>query len=105
VAEEFEAGAAEHVAFDLLSLRVDAFRPAVVMQERDRGGGGLEVEFESAGERVQVRQVSGPRGGDPLPQLLLVGKVGTSIEAKEPIRSSRAVISGQADASRSAVSL
>jgi hypothetical protein len=70
VPEEFEAGTAEHVPLDLFRLAVDAFRPAVVVRERDRSGGGLDVEFEAAGERVQVRQVSGPRGGDPLLQLL-----------------------------------
>ena len=63
MSEEFKAGPAEHVPFDLFGLGVDAFRPAVVMRERDRSDGGLEVEFEAAGERVQVGHVSGPRGG------------------------------------------
>jgi hypothetical protein len=50
VAEELEAGAAEHVPFDLFRLRVDTLRPAIVVRERDRGGGGLEVEFELRGQ-------------------------------------------------------
>jgi hypothetical protein len=31
----------------------------VVVRERERGGGGVDVEFEAADERVQVRQIGG----------------------------------------------
>jgi len=50
VAEEAEAGAAVHLSFDHFRLVVDAFRSSVVVRERDRGGGCLEVEVEAAGE-------------------------------------------------------
>jgi hypothetical protein len=57
VAKEFEAGAPEHLPFQHFRLVVDAFRAAVVVRERDGCGGGLDVELEAAGERVQVREV------------------------------------------------
>ena len=76
MAEEFEAGASVHLPFEHFRFRVDAFRSPVVVRERDRGGGGLDVEAEAAGVGVQVRQVSGPCVGDPLPEPVLVGGVG-----------------------------
>jgi hypothetical protein len=42
----------------------------------ERGGGGLDVEVQAAGEGMDVRQVSGPRVDDPLPEPVLVGGVG-----------------------------
>jgi hypothetical protein len=53
VAEEFEAGAPEHLPFDHFRLVVDAFRSPVVVREGDCGGGGLDVEVEAAGGAVQ----------------------------------------------------
>jgi hypothetical protein len=71
VAEEFEAGTAEHVPFDLFRLRVDAFRPAVVVRERDRGGGGLEVEFvigaSENGDRYEIMSMYPKLREDALP--------------------------------------
>ena len=58
MAEELEAGPAEHLPFEHLRLAVDAFRPPVVVRECERGGGGLDVEIETSGERVEIRQVS-----------------------------------------------
>ena len=50
VTKELEAGAAVHLSFDHFGFVVDALGAAVVMRERDRGGGGADVEFEAAGE-------------------------------------------------------
>ena len=102
--EEFEAGAAEHLSFDHFRLVVDAFGAAVVVRERDRGGGGADVEFEAAGERVQVREVGGAGLPDPLKELPSLAGSGSSMAANFPIRLERAVISGHAPDSRPAVS-
>jgi transposase len=67
VAEEVEAGAAEHLPFDHLRLAVDAFRSPVVVRERERGGGCLDAGVEAAGEGVQVRQAGGAGIGDGFP--------------------------------------
>ena len=77
---------------------------AVTVGDGERGRGGLDVEVEAPGEGVQVGQVGGTRPGDPLPELVLVGGVGASIAAKDPIRLARVFISGQADATRPVVS-
>ena len=76
MAEELEAGPAEHLPFEHLGLAVDAFGPPVVVRERERGGGGLDVEIETSGERVEIRQVSRACAGDPLQEPLLVRGVG-----------------------------
>ena len=76
MAKEFEAGAPEHLPFDHFRLVVDAFGAAVVVRERERGGGGLDVEFEAAGERVQVGKVGGACLPDPFQELAFVGGVG-----------------------------
>jgi len=68
VAEEAEAGASVHLPLEHFRLRVDAFRPPVVVREGERGRGCLDVEVETLGERVEIRQVSGTRAGDSLPQ-------------------------------------
>ena len=101
--KEFEAGAAEHLSFDHFRLVVDAFGAAVVVRERDRGGGGADVEFEAAGERVQVREVGGAGLPDPLSFPSLAGS-GSSMAANFPVRLERAAISGHAPDSRPAVS-
>ena len=55
VAEKGEAGAPEHLPFDHFRLVVHSFCSPVVVRERDCGGGGLDVEFEAAGEGVEMR--------------------------------------------------
>jgi len=75
-----------------------------VVRERDRGGGGLDIEVEAAREAVQVRQVGGPRVGIHCWSFSSLAGSGLSMAAKDPIRLARAFISGQADASRTAVS-
>lgn len=76
MAEELEAGAAEHLPFEHFRFRVDAFGSPVVIRERERGGGRLDVEIETSGEGVEIRQVSRACAGDPLHELLLVRGVG-----------------------------
>jgi hypothetical protein len=76
VSQELEAGAPEHLPFDHFRLRVDALCSPVVVRERERGGGGLDVEFQAAGEGVHVRQAGSARVGDPLAELVLIGGVG-----------------------------
>src|ERR1700691_292997 len=56
------------------------------MRERERGGGRLDVEIETAGEGVKVRQVSGPCAGDSLQELVLVGRGGDELGAEGPGR-------------------
>ena len=102
--KEFEAGAAEHLSFDHFRLVAGAFGAAVVVRERDRGGGGADVEFEAAGERVQVREAGGAGLPDPLKELPLVGGVRSSMAANFPVRLERAAISGHPPDSRPAVS-
>jgi hypothetical protein len=58
VAEELEAGAAEHLPFEHFRFRVDAFRAPVVMRERKRGGG-----------RVVGREVAACLGHFPIHRL------------------------------------
>ena len=92
-----EAGAAEHLPFDHFRFVVDAFGSPVVVRERERGGGGLDVEFEAAGEGVQVRQVGGAgvRRSTARASPRWRGR-GSSMAAKDPIRLARAFISGHA---------
>ena len=93
MAEEIEAGASVHLPFEHFRLRVDAFRSPVTVREGERGGGGLDVQVQSAGEGMELGQVSGPCPGDPLLEPLLVPGIGASMAAKEPIRAARAFIS------------
>ena len=54
-----------HLAHDSFGLGVDAFGSAVVVGQGHGGMDGGMVEFEAAGEGVQVRQVGRSDGGDP----------------------------------------
>ena len=65
MAEQFEAGASVHLAHDPLRLGVHAFGSAVVVGQGHRCVDGVVVEFEAAGEGVQVRQVRRAGSGDP----------------------------------------
>jgi hypothetical protein len=47
-----------------------------VVREGERGGGGLDVQVEAAGEGVQVGQVGGVRAGGPLLEPGVVAWVG-----------------------------
>jgi hypothetical protein len=59
-AEEAKASVPEHLTSEHFRLRIDAFRSPVVVRQRARRFGGLDVEVEARGEGVQVLQVSGP---------------------------------------------
>lgn len=65
MAEQGESGAAVHLAHDSFGFGVDAFGSAVVVGHGHRSLDGFVVEFQAAGEGVQVRQVGCPDGGDP----------------------------------------
>jgi hypothetical protein len=60
VAQESEAGAAVHLPLDHLRFRVHAFGPAVMKWQGDGRYGGIDVDVEAAGERVDVREVAAP---------------------------------------------
>ena len=64
--EESEPGSPVHLPLDHLRFRVDSFGAAVVEGHGERRCGGLDVQVQSAGEGVDVGQVSGPGSGDPL---------------------------------------
>ena len=67
MAEEGEACASVHLAFDHLGFGVDSFGAAVVVREGG-GGGGLAVQVQAAGEGVYVGQAGGAGSGDPFLQ-------------------------------------
>jgi hypothetical protein len=75
VTEEGEAGAAVHLSLDRLGLGVDSLGPAVVVRQGERGGGSLDVQVEAPGEGVQVREINGVGGGDPLLKMTGVVRV------------------------------
>jgi hypothetical protein len=68
VTEEREPGSPVHLPLDHLRFRVDSFGASVVVREGERRCRGLDVQVQSAGEGVDVGQVSGPGGGDLLLQ-------------------------------------
>jgi hypothetical protein len=76
VAQQGEAGASVHLPLDHLGLGVDAFGASVVVREGERGGGGLDVQVEAAGEGVHEGQVGGARVGDPLAEPGVVARAG-----------------------------
>jgi hypothetical protein len=77
VAEQGEAGSAVHLAHDVFGFGVDAFGSAVVVGHGHGGVDGVVVEFEAAGEGVQVWQVGCSRGGDPRVESCAVVVVGS----------------------------
>jgi hypothetical protein len=56
---------------------VDSLGAAVVVRKGERRGGGLDVEVEAAGEGVDVGQAGDACVGDPLPELVVVARVGS----------------------------
>ena len=94
--EEVESCASVHLSHDPLGSGVDALGPAVVVGQGEAGVHGGAVEFEAVGEAVQVGQVGGADGGDPLGEFVVVG-LGRGQERGELAgRRASAVISGQA---------
>ena len=77
MAQQGEAGASVHLSFDHLGLGVDSLGASVVVRKGERGGGGLDVQVQAAGEGVHVGQVRIPRGGDPLAEPGVVARVGS----------------------------
>ena len=73
--EESEPGPPVHLPLDHLRFRVDSFGAAVVEGHGERRGHGLDVQVQSAGEGVDMGQVSGPGGGDPFLQSPGVARV------------------------------
>jgi len=96
VAEESEACASVHLAFDHLGLGVDSLGAAVVVREGERGGSGLAVQVEAAGEGVQVGRLAARAAVIHFCRRLALRGSGVSRPAKERTRLARAVISGQA---------
>ena len=97
MAEEGESGASVHLPLDHLGPGVGPLGAAVVMRQRERRRGGLDVQVEAAGEGVDVGQAGRARGGDPLRQeAASLPGFGASRAAKELISPARAVISVQA---------
>ena len=76
MAQQGEAGASVHLSFDHFGLGVDSLGASVVVREGERGGGGLDVQVQAAGEGVQVGRVGGARAGDPLLEPGVVAWVG-----------------------------
>ena len=72
MAEQGESGSAVHLSHDPLGSRVDALGAAVVVRESEAGIDGGAVEFKAVAEAVQVGQVGGVNGGDPVGELGVV---------------------------------
>ena len=75
MAEEGEACASVHLAFEQLGLGVDSFGTAVVVREREPRRGGVAVQVQAAGEGMYVGQVGGAGSGDPFLQAPGVARV------------------------------
>ena len=102
--EEGEPGASVHLPLDHLRLCVDSFGAAVVEGHGERRCCGLDVQVQSAGEGVDMGQVSGPGGGDPLLQSPGVAWVRDQEGREAADWLARALISGQAASMRASVS-
>jgi hypothetical protein len=76
VAQESEPGPSVHLPLDHFRLVVDSLGAPVVEGHGERGGDGLDVQVKAAGEGVQVGQVGGPGGSDPLLQSRGVARAG-----------------------------
>jgi hypothetical protein len=50
VAQQSESGASVHLPPDHLGLGVDSLGASVLVREGERGGGGLEIQIQAAGE-------------------------------------------------------
>ncbi|GAA2941671.1 hypothetical protein GCM10010518_31000 [Kitasatospora cinereorecta] len=76
MAEQGEPGSAVHLSHDPFGSGVDALGAAVVVGAGEAGVDGGTVEFEAVREGMQVGQVGGANGGDPVGELGVVARDG-----------------------------
>jgi hypothetical protein len=96
VAQEGEAGAANHLPLDHLGLGVHALGLAVVEGQRDGGDHGLGVQVQAAGEGMNAGQSAARGAGAHSLSLAWLAGSGRSRAARPRTRPARLVISGQA---------
>src|ERR1039457_7347894 len=75
-AQQVEAGAAVHLAFDHLDPGDVAFHGAGAVGQGEPGGDGVLVAADAVGEGVQFGLVVGLGGGEPAFQFLLAAAAG-----------------------------